>query len=154
MSVGFLILSQFMQVVHGPVDMEPAPSVDWACTLETEKTSFALKGRTPDFAKRREPYERQPTGIITNGPDWTKGKYDIVALASAPNFRRYLVSWGAKNGGSYSLDMVLLRDERGISTLTFRPSPFGPVKSLFAKMLAHGVCESKFPVPAEGTAVK
>jgi hypothetical protein len=153
MIVTLLIMSQIMQVApSGPVDIEPVPGMNWTCTLETEQTSFSLNGRAPDFAKRREPYGRLPIEIETNGPEWTKGQHEIVALASAPTFRRYLVSWGATDGGSYSLDIILLRDERGISTLTYRPSPSDPVISLYAKLMAHGVCESQFPTPDEGNA--
>lgn len=155
MSITFLILAEIMQVVpSGPVDMQPVPGVNWSCNLESENSSFVLKGRSPDFAKRREPYGRLTTEVESSGPVWTKGQHDIVVLASAPNFRRYLVSWGAKDGGSYSLDMILLRDERGISSLTYRPSPSGPATSLFAKLVAHGICESQFPIAAEGIAAK
>jgi hypothetical protein len=144
-----------MQVAPaGPVDMEQVPGVNWTCRLETEKTSFALKAQAPDFAGRREPFGRLPIALETDGPGWTKGQHDIVSLASAPNFRRYLVSWEAKDGGSYSLDMILLRGEYGISHLTYRPSPAGPVASLFAKLIARGVCESEFTDPAEGIANK
>ena len=155
MIAALFTLSQIMQVTpSGPVDMEPVPGTSWTCTLETENTSFALSGRAPDFAKRREPFGRQPIKIETDGPDWTRGQHDIVVLASAPNFRRYLVSWGAEDGGSYSLDMILLREERGISSLTYRPSPSGPVVSLFAKLMAKGICESQFPAAAEGIDAK
>lgn len=105
---------------------------------------FDMKGRMPDFAARREPFQPKPASVTTEGPDWTAGKHEVVVAASSSDFRRYLLKWSASDGSEYTLDMVLLRGESGISKLT-KYTPFNGSGTRKVLLFGAGTCDSKFP---------
>lgn len=123
--------------------MSPAPGIEWECSLAVDEQQFSIIGRMPDFGSPREPFLRQPTEAKSNGPEWSKGDYEVVAVAAAPDFRRYIVSWLATDGSEYLLDMVLLRDDSGIANLRMF-TPFNKTGGRIIKYIAGGVCESDF----------
>jgi hypothetical protein len=148
--IELLFLSQTIQQDVAPQELPPIPGVSWECAVHIEGQPFRLSGHAPDFPSRRVAGRSMRTQVRSTGPDWSRGEFDINAEAASEDFRRYLLSRETPDGGAYLLDMVLLRGEMGISTLTdvSRPDRASPRAN---RLIAKGYCKSDFSPKQEGS---
>ncbi len=148
--IELLFLAQAIQQDVAPQELPPIPGVSWECSVLVEGQPFRLSGHAPDFPSRRVAGRSMRTQVRSTGPDWSRGEFDINAEAASEDFRRYLLSWETPNGGAYLFDMVLLRGQMGISTLTdvSRPDRASPRAN---RLIAKGYCKSDFSPKQEGS---
>ena len=148
--IELLFLAQPIQQDVPPQELPPIGGVLWDCSVLHDEQPFSLSGRAPDFAALRVEGRSIRTQVRSTGPNWTRGQFDISAVSSGADFRRYILTWQTPEGADYQFDMVLLRDQLGIATLTDVSRPDGAARRL-NRHIAKGYCKSDFAPTQEGS---
>jgi hypothetical protein len=151
--IELLLLGQTTIQDVAPQELPPVAGVSWDCSVLLDEQPFNLSGRAPDFAARRVDGRSIRTEVRSTGPDWAQGQFDISAVSSGEDFRRYILTWQTSEGADYLFDMVLLRDQLGIATLTEVSRPEGAARRQ-NRHVAKGYCKSDFSPTQEGVPSK